>query len=133
MEMVATLQGIRQLEQERNRVVDELRRLQRAVARRDDQDKEAAKAAEKRRIEALKIPHIEAAKVPDTIFSTARGACGIYNVIAVRSRVESCFFAASGADDALGSPRVPNSKGRFVPCHIRSLADPCQSAVCSDP
>jgi len=32
MEMVATLQGIRQLEQERNRIVDELRRLQMPTA-----------------------------------------------------------------------------------------------------
>ena len=36
--MADTLQGIRQLELDRNRAVDELRRLQRAVARRDDQD-----------------------------------------------------------------------------------------------
>ena len=78
----------------------------------------------------LKISLIEAAKVPDTIFSTARGACGIDNAIAVRSREESCFYAASGADELLARREYQRS---FPPCLIRSLADPCQSAVCSDP
>ena len=50
-EMFATLRGIQQLEQDRARAVGELQRLQRAVARRDEQDKEASKAAEQRRIE----------------------------------------------------------------------------------
>ena len=46
--MVASLEAIRELEQERKRAVDELHRLQRVVARHDEQDKEAAKAAEQR-------------------------------------------------------------------------------------
>ena len=43
--MVASLEAIRELEQERKRAVDELHRLQRVVARHDEQGKEAAKAA----------------------------------------------------------------------------------------
>ena len=37
---------LQELEQERKRAVDELHRLQRLVARHDEQDKEAAKAAD---------------------------------------------------------------------------------------
>ena len=78
----------------------------------------------------LKISLAEAAKVPDTIFSTTRGACGMDHVTAVRSRVEFCFYAASGADELLARREY---QGSFMPCLIRSLADPCHSAVCSDP
>ena len=77
----------------------------------------------------LKISLIEAAKVPDTIFSTARGACGIYNVIAVRSRVESCFFAASGADELLARREYQTPKDalcRVTFVHSRTPASqPC--------
>ena len=58
--MVDALEGIRQLEQDRNRAVGELQRLQRHVARRDEQDKEASKASEQRRIEmAERIDKLE--------------------------------------------------------------------------
>ena len=50
-EMFGTLQGIQQLDQDRARAVRELQRLQRLLARREEQDKEASKAAEQRRIE----------------------------------------------------------------------------------
>ena len=61
--MVASLQAIQQLEQERKRAVDELHRLQRVVARHDEQDKEAAKAAELRRLDvAAQIERLEKEK-----------------------------------------------------------------------